>query len=132
MSRENIEVVRHGFEAWEADDLTGLLEVFDDALVTRRLEPMPDPGNWKGREGMLDMVSEWMDTFGEFTMKGEEFIDAGDHVVVQVAQEGRGDLSGAPVTGRFWFTFGVRDRKVVTLDIYGTRQQALEAVGLSE
>ena len=132
MSTENVDIVRRGFEAWEADDLAGLLALFDDALVTRRLAPLPDPGTWYGPEGMLDMVAEWVDTFDEFTMKGEKFIDAGASVVVRVGQMGRGADSGAPVTGTFWFTFRVANRKVVSLDIYGTSREALEAAGLSE
>jgi hypothetical protein len=32
----------------------------------------------------------------------------------------------------FWFVLGVGDGKVVTLDMYATRDEALEAVGLSE
>jgi ketosteroid isomerase-like protein len=65
-------------------------------------------------------------------MRGEQFIDAGDQVIVRVAQEGRGDDSGVPVTGTFWFVLGVRDRKVITFDMYATRAEALEAAGLSE
>ena len=78
------------------------------------------------------MAAEWMDAFDEFKMKAEEFIDAGDHVVVPVAPEGRGSGSGAPVTGRFWFVYCVRDGKAVTWDMYATGQQALEAAGLRE
>jgi hypothetical protein len=33
-------------------------------------------------------------------MRGEEFIDAGDEVVVRVAQEARGDGRGVPVASR--------------------------------
>jgi ketosteroid isomerase-like protein len=138
MSQENVEIVRGAFEVWEAawgsgtDDFGGLFAAFDDDLVTRRLAPLPDPGTWHGLPGMFDVVGEWTDTFDEFTMKGEEFVDAGSHVVVRVAQEGRGDSSGVPVTATFWFAFGVRHRKVVTFDMYATREQALEAVGLSE
>ena len=137
MSLENVEIVRQGFDVWEAawdsgaDDLGPLLAIFDDDLVTRRLAPMPDPGTWRGLEGLLAVLTEWIDTFDEFTMKGEEFIDAGDQVVVRVAQEGRGDDSGVPVTGTFWFVLGVGDGKVVTLDMYATREEAIEAVGLS-
>jgi ketosteroid isomerase-like protein len=132
MSQENVEVVRRGFEAWEADDLGGLLAVFDDELVTRRLAPMPDPGTWHGPEGAIEVAAEWMEAFDEFKMKAEQFIDAGDHVVVRVAQEGRGSGSGAPVTGVFWFVYGVRNGKAVTWDMYGTRREALKAVGISE
>jgi ketosteroid isomerase-like protein len=117
-----VEIVRRGFEAWEAGDLSGLLALLDDDLVTRRLAPMVDPGTWHGPAGLLENVAEWMDAFDEFKMKAEEFIDAGDHVVVRVAQDGRGSDSGAPVTATFWFVFGVRDGKTVTaLDMYATR-----------
>jgi ketosteroid isomerase-like protein len=101
MSEENVAVVRQGFAAWEADDLTGMLAALDDQLVTRRLAPMPDPGIWHGPEGAIDVAAEWIDTFDDFTMSAEEFIDAGDHVVVRVAQEGRSRGSGIPVTATF-------------------------------
>ena len=133
MSQENVEVVQRGFEAWEAGDLSSLLALLDDDLVMRRLAPMADPGTWHGPEGLLENVAEWVDAFDEFKMEAEEFIDAGDHVVVRVAQEGRGNESGAPVTATFWFVFGVRGGKTVTtLDMYATRAEALEAAGLSE
>jgi len=132
MSQDNVEVVRRAFAAWEADDLTGMLAVLDDQLVTRRLAPMPDPGTWYGPEGAIDVAAEWMDTFDEFKMSAEEFIDAGDRVVVRVEQKGRVRGSGVPVTGTFWFVDGVRDGKLVTWDMYATRRQALEAVGLRE
>ena len=132
MSQENVEVVRRGFEAWEAGDLSGLLALMDDDLVTRRLAPMPDPGTWYGPEGLLEVAAEWMEAFDEFTMKAEELIDAGDDVVVRMAQGGRGGGSGAPVTGTFWFVYGLRDGKVIALDMYATRGQALEAVGLKK
>ena len=87
MSQENVEIVRQGFDAWEAawnsgtDDLGALLMIFDPDLVTRRLAPMPDPGEWHGLEGMLTVLTEWTDTFDEFTMRGEEYTDAGDQVI---------------------------------------------------
>jgi ketosteroid isomerase-like protein len=132
MSQENVEVVRQWWEAWEAEDLSRGLALMDDGLVTRRLAPMPDPGTWQGPEGLLDVAAEWVDTFDEFAMTGEDFTDAGDHVVVRVEQEGRGSDSRVPVTATFWFVFGVRNGRVVTLDMYSARAEALAAVGLRE
>lgn len=137
MSQENVEIVRQAFEAWEialehgTDDLSALMSVFDDNVVTRRLAPGPDPGIWYGREGLLTVLTEWLETFDEFRMRGEEFIDAGREVVVRVAQEARGDGSGVPVTATFWFVLGVREGNVATFDMYFAREQALEAAGLS-
>jgi ketosteroid isomerase-like protein len=65
-------------------------------------------------------------------LRAEEFIDAGDHVVVRVAVEGRGSGSGAPVTGTAWVVYSVRGGKIAAIDMYVTRDQALEAVGLSK
>jgi ketosteroid isomerase-like protein len=138
MSEENVEVVRQAFEAWDAawvsgaDNFGELLALFDDDLVTRRLAPLPDPGIWQGRDGMLAVLAEWMDTFDDFRIRGEEFIDAGDHVVLRVAQEGRGYGSGTPVAATFWFVIGIRGEKMATLDMYATNEQALEAAAGSE
>jgi ketosteroid isomerase-like protein len=132
MSQESLEVGRHWWEAWEAEDLSRGLALMDAGLVTRRLAPMPDPGTWHGPEGLLDVAAEWVDTFDEFAMTGEDFTDAGDHVVVRVEQEGRGSDSRVPVTATFWFVFGVRNRRVVTLDMYSARAEAVAAVGLRE
>jgi ketosteroid isomerase-like protein len=132
MSREKLELVRQVFAAWEADDLEGLLASVDEELVIRRHSPMPDPGTWHGRAGMLDLVAEWLESFDDFTIEAEEFIDARDHVVVRTLQGGSGTGGGVQVTGVVWFAFGLRSGRVVTLDIYAAREQALEAAGLSE
>ena len=132
MSQENVEVVRSAYDAWSAGDVAAAFAVIDADVVARRLAPMPDPGTWQGHQGLFDVVADWMRTFDEFKMRGEEFIDAGDHVVVRDAQQARGSESGVPVTATFWFVHLLRDRKMVTFDMYATRRQALEAVGLSE
>lgn len=126
MSRENVELIRAVFDAWDADDFSAMLALFDPDVVTRRVSPMPDPGAWKGTDGMLEVISEWVATFDEFEMEPVEFIDAGDRVITAVAQEGRGEAGGVPVKGTFWFAWGVRGGKVVSLDMYGSREQAIE------
>jgi ketosteroid isomerase-like protein len=133
-----VEIVRRAFELWEiafergTDDFSALLGVFDDDVITRRLSPGPDPGTWYGRDGLLTVLTEWLETFDEFRMRGEEFIDAGDEVMVRIAQEARGDGSGVPVAATFWFVLGVREGKIATFDMYFTRDQAVDAAGLEE
>jgi ketosteroid isomerase-like protein len=133
-----VEIVRRAFEAWEpawgtgTADLGRLMALMDDDLITRTYMPGPEPDIWHGHQGFLDMSAEAADIFDEFRLRGEEFIDAGDHVVVRVVLEGRGSGSGAPVTGTFWYVYGVRGEKLVTIDMYATRDQALEAAGLEK
>jgi ketosteroid isomerase-like protein len=133
VSQENVELVREAYEAWQAGDLDGFVSLFDDDVVTRRLAPLPDPGIWHGSDAMLAVIADWVDTFDGFAITEAEFIDAGEQVVTRLAQEGRIKGSGGePVPGTFWFVFGVRDGKLVTLDMYATRDEAIEAAGLSE
>jgi ketosteroid isomerase-like protein len=138
MSSENVEIVRKAYEAWEpawasgTADLGELLALMDDALVCRRHAPAPDPGIWHGLQGFLDMSAELADIFDEFRLRAEEFIDARDHVVVRIVMEGRGSGSGAPVAGTGWIVYGMRGGKIAAIDIYVTRDQALQAAGLSD
>jgi ketosteroid isomerase-like protein len=62
----------------------------------------------------------------------EEFIDAGDQVVVRVAQEAHGEQGGAPVKAVFWFVYTVGDGQIVRLGMFAEKGEALEAVGLRE
>jgi ketosteroid isomerase-like protein len=62
----------------------------------------------------------------------EEFIDAGDRVLVRVRQMARGEASGVPVEGEFWFVFEMSGMKVAKLSFYVRRGEAHEAAGLSE
>jgi ketosteroid isomerase-like protein len=60
----------------------------------------------------------------------EEYIDAGDRVLVRVRQMARGEASGIPVEGEFWFVFETRGKRIVKLSFYSRRDEALEAAGL--
>ena len=42
MSQENVEIVRAGFEAWNAGDMDGLREVFDPDVIARMPEGWPE------------------------------------------------------------------------------------------
>lgn len=128
MSRENVEIVRRSFEAWERGDLAGVLEMFDESVVTR---PLIGPA-WHGPEGVLEMAADWVEDFADHAMKAEEFLDAGETVVARVRQEGRGIGSGAPSGGLFWFAFTLRAGRVTRFDMYASEAEALEAVGARE
>ena len=115
-------------EAWARGDFDAALALFDDGIVTRRAAP--DPGTWHGHEGLVDVITKWVGTFDDFELTAEEFLDAGADVVVQVAQEGRGKGSGAPVKAKFWFVYTVGDGKIARFEMHVSRSRAMEAAGL--
>jgi ketosteroid isomerase-like protein len=130
MSQENVELVRGGFDAFQQGDLSRMLDLMADDLVTYRSDP--DGATYHGKEGFLRATADWTEDFSEWSVIPEEFIGAGDGVLVRVRQFARGQASGIPIEGEFWFVFEMRGRKVAKLSFYARRGEALEAVGLSE
>jgi ketosteroid isomerase-like protein len=86
-----------------------------------------------GHAGVRELASGFEDVLDEqwYTPKG--FIQAGQEIVVPLRWGGRGKGSGVPFEERdeTWI-FSVRKGKVRRVREYGTKQAALEAVGLSE
>jgi ketosteroid isomerase-like protein len=130
MSQENIALVRSGFFAFEQGDVSRMLDLMADDLVTYRADP--DGATYHGKEGFLEATADWTEGFSEWAVVPEKFIDAGDFVVVHVRQVVRGEASGVSVEGAFWFVFEVHDASVTRLSFYVREIEALEAVGLSE
>jgi len=130
VSQENVELVRAGFAAFERGDVTEMLNLMSDQLVVYRADP--DDATFHGKEGFLEATAEWTEGFSEWAVVPQEFIDAGDFVVVRVRQVVRGEASGVSVEAAFWFVFEVNGTKVTKLSVYARRSEALEAVGLRE
>jgi ketosteroid isomerase-like protein len=131
MSRENVEIVRRGNEAYARGDVATMLGDLDAEMITYREEP--DGATFNGPDGLLNAIAEWVEDFDEFTFSPEEFIDANDdQVVVRIHQTATGSLSGAPIEGDFWFVHTLRGAKVVRLDMFASREKAFECAGLNE
>src|SRR5215211_5311589 len=130
MSQENVAIVRRGFQAWEQGDLEAHLRLFHEDVVCCRVAPLIDPKTYAGLQGYLEFAGEWLGPYEEFRFQPNEYIDAGDKVLVEVPQEGRLAGSDQVMKGTFWFLLTIHDGRVSRFEIYGERNQALEAAGL--
>ena len=130
MSQENVEVVMGSYDAFNSGELNQVLDLMRDDHVTYRGQPFGD--TFHGKEGFLKATADWTEGFTEWSVTPQEFIDAGDHVVVRMVQAARGEQSGAPVTASFWFVHSITDGKQVRLGMYVSESEALEAAGLRE
>ena len=75
---------------------------------------------------------EDLDAWDERRFEPEDFIDAGDRVVVLQREYRRGRGSGVELETQTAVVFEVRDGRVVRIQGYMDRALALEAVGLTE
>ncbi len=136
MSQENVEIVRAGFEAWNARPGEPDFALFHPNLVYHPRADEPDPSPHVGRDAYERLIRGFVESFVEVTFEVQELIDAGDHVitstVLHAVPHGHGSTSGAGVNDAYVFVYKMRDGLVIEGWEYRTREEALEAVGLSE
>jgi ketosteroid isomerase-like protein len=155
MAEENVEIVRRMYEDGEAA-YYGRIEALHEAIesgdfsefmaATEQMidpdfvlspaedSPFPEAGTreWRGREGFLRFVAGQAEGFVAMSLEPQEFIDAGDRVVVPLQFGGRARYTGIEVNFAVVHVVTIRDRKLARLDIYMSRAEALEAAGLRE
>jgi ketosteroid isomerase-like protein len=130
MSQENVEVIQRGFEHFRA---TGepYWEAFDGEVEIHDHDTM-DQDDYRGHAGLGRWLEDWSAAWSEFSMEPEEFLDVGDEVVMFVCMKATGVSTGLTLERQDAMVFAVRDGKVMRLDYYNNRTDALKAVGLAE
>jgi ketosteroid isomerase-like protein len=129
MSQENVRVVQAAYDAL----ITGGVGAFS-AYWAEDIEWQTMRDRWRGREAGRAYLQELLDLFDDFTTEPLELIDAGDErVVLYLRYGGRSKRSGMAVPPEYFaIVMRVRDGEIAHGVEYATRQQALEAVRLSE
>lgn len=133
MSRENIEIVRRGFESFEATGrfLPGIAGA-DFVWDMSNFQGWPEQQLYEGPEETQAFLDEWTAAWEDWTLDAEEFLDAGEQVVVLVRQRGRSRTAGLVVEMHFAQVFTLREGKQTRMEMYSDPDQALKAVGLAE
>ena len=130
MSHENVEIFKRGFEHYIETGETPW-ELFDEDVEIYDHDT-PDQGVYRGHAGVASWLEEWGAAWAAWSIEPEEFIDAGDSVVVFIRMKTQGRGSGVEVERRDAQVWQLRGGKVVRGDYYNDRQQALKSVGLEE
>jgi ketosteroid isomerase-like protein len=135
MSEENVEIVRRAHEVFASEGLDRFMEHFTDDIEYRVLAGggSLELGPLHGKDAVRAWLQDWIDMFDGFWMELVELIDAGGVTVFTEERfGGRARLSGVETDQANWTVFTTRDGKIAGGREYWTREQALEAAGLSE
>ena len=133
MSEANVNLARRGYEALTAGNLEAVLALLDPDVSVEVHTGRPDlPEMLRGHEGFLENLQGLMDVFDVIEVRPEEFIDLGEDLVVPVYTAAHGRASGIKIENRVVHIWTIRDGMATRFRVYGTRQQALEALGLSD
>jgi len=91
-----------------------------------------NPGVYEGAEGMETLVREIRDDWEDFRETTEQIVEVGDRVIVLQTISGRGRTSGLEVQQSGALIFSLENGRVRMVEVYGNRDEALHAVGLTE
>ena len=123
MSEENVELVRRIYEAWEREDSARDFIAEDIEYVNPSYAV--EPGTRRGRKSFRVI----RDTYEDFQIQVERYVDAGEEVVVLAQYKASGQGSGVPVSGEHGYVWTVRDGQAVRFQWFQSHREALEATG---
>lgn len=130
MSRANVEAVRRAFEAWRALDVEAATAAFDPAVRWHVAEDEPDARTIEGVQDIVGALRAWAECFDDFHPEPQEFIDAGDHVVVPVVFSGRARDAAASLEIAEAQVHTVQDGRIAEVRVFRRVEDALAAAGL--
>jgi len=133
MSEDNVRLVRLGFEAIARGDLALVEEFTESDVVMVQPPEVPDAKTYEGRGAIREAMEDWPTQWEDFRMDLVEIIDAGDDAVVSVTRHrGRGRESGIEMDFEVVYVIRLRHGRLARMEMFFSREQALEAAGLRQ
>ena len=137
MSQENVDVVRRTWEAFRAGMEHGEFDAWLDSedivddFEWKQVHGVVEPGSHVGSDANRALRSIF-EVYEDLRVEAEEYVDAGDTIVVVARAHGTARGSGLHMDQRLAFVWTVREGKPVQMEQYPNREDALKAVGLAE
>ena len=137
MAEGDVQRAREGYAALAIAMRTGDLDAYFSEYMHPEVEWVPLAGALDvdvsvGHEAVKGRLMTMLEVMKEADVEAEEIIDAGEKVVVAIRISGRGRGSGIDIDANWFHVLTPRDDKVVRIEWYASREEALEAAGLSE
>jgi ketosteroid isomerase-like protein len=134
VSDEDVAVVREQFAATNERDFARAMTYYsDDVELVVHHDAFLNEGTFRGREAVGEWFGDWFRTFEPgYHFDIEEARDVGDAVLLVASHRGRGRASGVEVHGRTAYLYRLRGGKIVGVELYATRGEALEAAGAAD
>jgi ketosteroid isomerase-like protein len=130
MSQANVEIVRRSFDAFIRGDFEEAMREFHPDIAYDLTHISPDGQLYEGHEGVRTGMRRWLGAWAEYRMEVDEYVDAGDSVVILFRESGRGKGSGVRIEQSVAGVWALRDGKVVRVTPFLDRSEARRAAGL--
>ena len=131
MSKKSVEIIAELYEALARRDLSTILGLIDPEIIVSQTRLLPWGGEYHGFEGVQQFFTELFQSV-ESQLAVEEFVDAGDRVIVIGSTRGRVRATGAQFNIRAVHVWTVKDGKGVRFEPNVDTPKMLEALRLDE
>ncbi|HEV2802477.1 MAG TPA: nuclear transport factor 2 family protein [Pyrinomonadaceae bacterium] len=131
MSQENVALIRDLYEAFGRGDVPTVLGQMDQNIEWREAENFiyADRNPYVGPQAILEGVFMRLGTeWDGFRVTPEEWLDAGNHVVVLGTYSGTHKESGREVRAQFAHVWGVHGGRAVRFQQYTDTKQFADVV----
>jgi uncharacterized protein len=132
VSAEDVELVRGYYEALNRGDHESAESLLAPEIVADYRRRPVEPGIAHGREEASAVARSVRETWEWLRVEPVELIEVGGHIVAVVENTARGGASGAEVRSVTAHAWTLRDGRAVRFEYFGSKREALEAVGGSE
>jgi uncharacterized protein len=131
MAEEDIEALRRVYDEWGTGNFRPVTDVYGADMEWGWSDEFLDlAGVTRGSEGPSDRLLGWLDQWEHWRVEAEEFILAGDFVVVMCRYIGRGKGSGVDVDTQGAHVWKIRNGRATRLEVFSDRTKALESAGV--
>jgi len=116
----NLGLVKKAYQSFIEGNIQGVIDGLHDDAVYQFNGPsvVPMAGNFEGKQGILHFFQIIKETLDLFLFDPQEFIDAGDKVVIIGREGGRAKKTGKSYEGPFVHVADVEDGKIKRLRLY--------------
>ena len=131
MSEENVEAIRETYAAWKRGDIEWMIERSDPEIEIIQPPEVPDSKTYRGHAGVRETFEDWPKQWDEFRVELVDVIDVSETQTFSVTRHylrARGIDMEQEVT----YVHTSRDGLAIRVEMFFTREEALEAAGLRE
>jgi ketosteroid isomerase-like protein len=129
-----VDVIRRQFAATNERDFERAMDYYADDVVLVVEEGFLNTGTFEGRQAVGEWFGDWFRAFGaDYRFTIDEIRELEPGLVFLIASYGgSGRVSGAEVSDRRSYLYRVEDGKIARVQLFMTREEALEAASLPE
>jgi ketosteroid isomerase-like protein len=136
MSQENVDALRRLYGEWTKGNLWALRDIADPNIEWEWSPNLASlsggPRIYRGLDEIGAATLEFLAVWDHYWMTAEDFIEAGDKVVVLMRVHARAASADSALEQRSTAVWTLRNGRAVRVRYYDDRAEALEAVGLPQ